>query len=242
MNKKRIIINLYLSVIIVLLTGCGTTAKFVYPHDGRQLVRLAETPQYQKKIAVTPFDDMRGNKNQSGTRLLALIPLMPFGYFEYDRPDAAKPFLTVQEFDFNPSEDLAKATAYSLRKSGLFEDAFFTFGGEKDKAQFLLEGEILSTKHTGTLWTYGLSGLAGYVWVLGAPVGSSMNNLALKLKLTDIISKKTIWGKSYNLKNKITQGLYYNMGHDVIIFPSLMQEIMNDAIKDMDKSLSTKAK
>jgi hypothetical protein len=236
MSKTAVLLSL--GLLTVLLTGCGTTAKFIYPADSHKLIRISEKPVYQKKIAVTPFDEMRGSNNQSGTFLLYLIPLMPFGYFEYERPDAARPFLTVQEFNFNPSEDLAKAAAYSLRKSGLFKDAFFTFGGEKDKAQLLLEGEIISTKHIGTMWTYGLSIYAPLVWLFGVPIGTSLNNLALNLKLTNLASRKKIWKKSYNFKNKITQGLYYQMGHDVIIYPFLMQAIMNDAIKDMNAKLN----
>ena len=67
---------------------------------------------------------------------------MPFGWVDYNRPDAARTFLTVNEFAFTPSEDLPKAAALSLRRSNLFSDAYFTFGGEKDKADFVLCGAI----------------------------------------------------------------------------------------------------
>jgi hypothetical protein len=81
---------------------------------------------------------------QSGTLWLYLIPLMPFGWMECDRPEAARMFLTIVEFDFTPGEDLAKAAAYSLRRSNLFKDAFFTFGGGKDKADYILTGKIIA--------------------------------------------------------------------------------------------------
>jgi len=73
---------------------------------------------------------------------------MPFGWGEYERPDADRMFNWIAEFDFDASEDLAKAAAYSLRKSRLFEDAFFTFGGDKENADYLLEGEMISMKLT----------------------------------------------------------------------------------------------
>ncbi|MCK5595677.1 hypothetical protein KAI19_05810, partial [bacterium] len=107
MKTKLITILLALSV----LSGCGTTAKFIYPAKGRNLIRFPDGPAYQKKVAVVPFEDMRGDKNQYGTYFLYLIPLMPFGYMEYERPDAARMFNTIAEFDFDMSEDLAKAAA-----------------------------------------------------------------------------------------------------------------------------------
>lgn len=223
--------------VMILLTGCGTTAKFIYPADGRKLVQLSEKPIINKKIAVVPFDEMRGDDNQAGTFLLFLIPLWPYGWVEYDRPDGARLFISIQEFDFDPSEDLAKASAYSLRKSGLFKDAFFTFGGEKDKADFLLEGEIHSTGYIGTMWSYGLSAYHFLPKIFGAPMGTSVNKLNLSLKVTDLRTGTKVWEKKYDLEKRIVQGLYYKMGHDVKGYPSLMQEIMNDAIVDLNKHL-----
>lgn len=220
-----------------LLSGCGTTAKFIYPAKGRNLVRFSDGPAYQKKIAVIPFEDMRGDKNLMSTCFLYLIPLMPFGWVEYERPDAAREFISIAEFDFNMSEDLAKAAAYSLRKSGLFSDAFFTFGGDKEKAQLLLEGEVFSTIYNGKVYSYGLSVYGPVLWFFGLPMGSSRNDVVLNLKLTDLISKKRVWEKNYNLTRKIIQGLYYHYGHDVKGYTYLMQKIMNDAIEDMNREL-----
>ncbi|WP_282755498.1 hypothetical protein [Desulfuromonas thiophila] len=228
-------ISIFLCVVVLGLTGCGTTAKFIYPADGRDLIGFSDGPAYDKKIAVTPFEEMRGDTNQSGTYFLYLIPLMPFGYGEYERPDAARMFNSISEFDFEASDDLAKAAAYSLRKSGLFRDAFFTFGGDKDQAQLLLEGEILSTTYKGKLWTYGLSVYGPLLWFFGLPAGTSANELELALKITDLTTEKVVWEKQYALNHKIVQGLYYKLGHDVRGYPYLMQEIMNDAIEDMNR-------
>jgi hypothetical protein len=223
------------SLLILLLVGCGTTAKFIYPAKGQNLIRFSDGPAYQKKVAVTPFEEMRGDENQAGTYFLYLIPLMPFGYAEYERPEAARMFLSIAEFDFDASEDLAKAAAYSLRKSGLFKDAFFTFGGDKDKADFLLEGKTLSTTYKGTLWTYGLSVYGPLLWFIGLPAGTSQNDLSLVLKMTDLQKGKLVWEKKYEMKQKIVQWLYYKMGHDAKGYAYLMQEIMNDAVEDINR-------
>lgn len=218
-----------------LVTGCGTTAKFVYPADGHNLVRFSAGPTYQRRVAVTPFEDMRGDRNVASTYFLYLIPLMPFGYGEYERPDAARMFNTINEFDFDASEDLAKAAAFSLKKSGLFTDAFFTYGGDKDKADLLLEGEMLSTTYRGTLWTYGLSVYGPLLWFLGLPAGTSNNDLKLWLKVTDLTTGNRVWEKNYEVNHKIVQGLYYRFGHDVKGYSYLMQEIMNDVINDINR-------
>lgn len=233
MLKRLVPLGFALSAI--LLTGCGTTAKFVYPADGRDLIRFSDGPAYQKRVAVTPFEDMRGDKNLASTYFLYLIPLMPFGYGEYERPDAARMFNTIAEFDFDVSEDLAKAAAYSLRESGLFTDAFFTFGGDKDKAQLLLEGEMLSTTYRGTMWTYGLSVYGPLLWFFGLPAGTSNNDLTLGLKVTDLSTGNRLWEKNYEVNHKIVQGLYYRFGHDVKGYSYLMQEIMNDAVEEMSR-------
>ncbi|MCK4400826.1 hypothetical protein KAW08_00810 [bacterium] len=231
MKTKLITILLALS----LLSGCGTTAKFIYPAKERNLIRFSDGPAYQKKVAVVPFEDMRGDENLMGTYFLHLIPLMPFGYGKCERPDAVTIFTTITKFDFDMSEDLAKAAAYSLRKSGLFSDVFFTFGGDKENAQLLLEGKVFSTTYYGKIYSYGLSFFYPCLTLVGLPVGSSRNDIVLNLKLTDLISEERVWEKNYNLTYKIIQGLYYHYGHDVKGYTHMMQEIMNDAIEDINR-------
>ena len=215
----------------VLISGCGTTAKFVYPARMDGLVRVSSVPVVDKKVAVTPFDDYRNADNSVGTCFLYLIPLMPFGWVEYDRPDAARMFMTIGEFEFTPSEDLPKAAALSLRRSNLFKDAFFTFGGEKDKADLVLSGEIKSTKYLGHVWSYGLSFEGPLLWFFGAPCGNSENTLSLYMTLKK--KDKIVWEYTFNRSQKIWQWLYYRFGHDVLGYSELMQEAMNEAIIDL---------
>ena len=234
---KKILFMIVSLALAAMVSGCGTTAKFVYPAQGTQLIQFQNGPGYQKKVAVVPFKDMRGDNNQAGTYFLYLIPLMPFGYGVYERPDAARMFNTVSEFEFNPSEDLAKAAALSLRESRLFKDAFFTFGGEKDKAELLFEGEIISTTYHGTMWTYGLSIEGPLLWIFGLPAGTSRNDLAMKMVVTDQSTGKRLWEKTYEKSDKIIQGLYYRYGHDVRAYSYMTQEIMNDVVTSLNQAL-----
>ncbi len=227
-------------VMLATLNGCGATAKFVYPDDNSKLIHFTDGPAYSKKVIVTPFEEMRGSKNQAGTYWLYLIPLMPYGWGQYERPDAARMFNTINEFTFTPSEDLAKAAAYSLRRSNLFEDVFFSFGGDKDKADFVFEGEILSTKYRGSVWSYGLSVYGPLLWFIGLPAGRSYNDLSLALRMKDISAKKLLWEKTYQVNQRITQGLYYSSGHDARGYSMLMQNVMNDAITEINQVFQAK--
>jgi hypothetical protein len=224
------------------LTGCGTTAKFTYPADASQLLKTSATNATRDQdVSVPPFEDLRGNKNQFGTFFLYMVPLSPMGFMQYERPDAARTFNTVQEFDFDATEDLAKAAAYSLRKSGVFNDAFFTFGGRKSDSDLVLEGKILSTTYTGQVWSYGLSVFGPMLWFIGLPAGTSENDLELALALRDRDSDTVIWEDEYDLDRKIVQGLYYRFGHDTRGYAYLMQDLMNKAIRDMRQSVNQKA-
>lgn len=214
------------------LVGCGTTAKFVYPAKMDTMVKIQTSPVSDKKVAVIPFDDYRNSENTSGSVGFAYLPLMPFGWVEYNRPDAARMFITIQQYEFTPAEDFPKAAALSLRKSGLFKDAYFSFGND-DKADYVLCGEIKSTKYVGNMWTYGLSFFGSYLWILGLPVGNSECELAIVLTLKK--QNKVVWEYTFNRSNKIWQGYYYHLGQDAVAYSELMQAAMNEAIVDMAK-------
>lgn len=224
------------------LTGCGTTAKFTYPADASQLLKTSATNATRDQdVSVPPFEDLRGNKNQFGTVFLYLIPLSPMGFMRYERPDAARTFNTVQEFDFDAQEDLAKAAAYSLRESNVFNNAFFTFGGRKNESDLILKGQILSTTYKGQTWSYGLSIFGPMLWFIGLPAGTSENDLELGLTLRDRDTDQVIWEHEYKLDRKIVQGLYYRFGHDTRGYAYLMQDIMNKAIQGMRQALANES-
>lgn len=223
------------AALALLLSGCGTTAKFVYPARMDDLVQVASAPAHNLTVAVTPFDDFRNQDNTSGTFFLYMIPLMPFGWVEYDRPDAARLFVSISSYDFTPAEDLPKAAAVSLRRSNLFKDAFFTFGGEKDRADLVLHGKIRSTKYLGHVWSYGLSVYGPLLWLFGAPCGNSKDTLSLQFELTR--KGQVIWDYAFDRTDSTVQGLYYYSGHDCLGYSRLMQDAMNQAITDLARRL-----
>lgn len=225
-------------LISLLLTGCGTTAKFVYPSNRKNLVQLCEKPKYNLSVAVLPFEEERLDRNSFAGFYLYLIPLVPYGIIKYERPDAARMFNTIGEFQFDVSEDVAKAVVTSLRHSNLFKDVFFTFGGEKKNADLIITGNVLSTFYEGKTYSYGLSIYGPLLWFVGLPAGSSYNKLSLKISLNKAEAEEPIWEYSFAKDKRIIQGLYYKWGYDVKSYTTLMEEGMNEAIKDLDRKLS----
>lgn len=228
--------NILLAVSLLILTGCGTTAKFVYPSKMKNLVQLDTEPILHQTVAVLPFDDFRGNEN-SMMMALYLIPLMPYGYSTYDRPEAAHGFLSIASFECDVSEDLAKAFATSLRRSNLFNNAYFTFGGEKDNADFNISSEVNEMFYKGRIFSYGLSLYGPCLWLFGAPAGTVQNKIDLTLYLRKSGSQKILW--EYNIKNEIwfNEWLYYRMGWDVKSFAEMLEQGYNEAILDLQKQI-----
>lgn len=224
---------------LFLVAGCGSTAKFIYPDNIRNLVRLQETPIHNLTIAVLPFDDSRANDNSSSTMYLYLVPLVPYGWICYQRPDAARNFLSIDAYNFTASEDLAKAAAMSLRRSNLFKTAFFTFGGEAVKADYVLTGNIIFTEYKGREFSYGLSIFGEIFWFFGAPAGTSTNKLALTFMLKDN-TDRVIWEYTSEKSDYIVQWIYAGMGYDAKMYAPLMEQIMNEAVLDLSKKMQNK--
>lgn len=225
---------------LVLLTGCGTTGKFVYPAKMSALFHVGGGGATDKTIAVLPFDDYRSDDNSSWY-FIYLIPLMPFGWSDYERPDAASMFPSILTYDMTPSEDLGKATSVSLRKSQMFKDAFFTMGGEKDKADFIWSGQIKEMRYRGKMITYGLSLFGPVLWTFGFPAATSENVLSIEFQLKDR-NNRVLWDYSSERSDWIVQWIYYRMGHDCKAFATIYQNVMNDALANLASAMQRNPK
>lgn len=236
MTVDRKVLSYLVCGLALLLAGCGTTGKFVYPHSSQNLWHIPANPANNCKIAVLPFEDERGSKNQFATYFLGWLPLVPYGWITYERPDAAKTFMSITEYNFTPTEDLAKAAAYSTLRSNICKNAFFSFGN--DEADYYLKGIFSSTTYVGKSYTYCISLLSGYLHIFGLPAGSSTNHIDLKLVLVGRDREKIVWQKDYSKEWAVVQGLYYNWGDDCLGFSILFQEIMNDALPRIQQAIA----
>lgn len=222
-------------VSIVFLAGCNTQAKWTYPIDPGALYRTTAA-RSDLVIGVLPFREARPSANNAATMFLYLIPLMPYGYVNYERPEAAKTFNTIVEYEFQMDEDLGKAAARSLESSGLFRRAYFTLGGETREADYILRGTAHRTLYDGTIYSYGLSVFGPALWYIGLPAGSSRNEVAFEFELVDP-EDRVVWSYRTEGSHKVVQGLFYNWGNDALHFATLMEQGMNEALRDLEGRL-----
>lgn len=226
---------------LAIVSGCSGTGRFVYPENSQDLSRVSTgAPIFSGRVAVIPFEDLRTNDALGATILLGIIPLCPFGFREYDRPETNGPFTSINSCDFRPGEDLAKAAALSLKRSNLFNDAFFTYGSDANTADFILEGDIKSTYYKGRTFTYGLSIYSPVLWVVGLPLGTSLNRLCLQLRLKDKTGR-VVWTFYSDDEDYLVQWIYFRNGRDVSLYSPLMQKVMNRAVNDMAARMKPKA-
>jgi hypothetical protein len=98
-----------------------------------------EAPILNRPVAVPPFSDRRANQN-SNLALLYMVPLMPFGWQNFEAPEGSPMHITSGLWLWRPNEDLAKASAQELEASHIFKEAFFT--NRKSEGDLVLEGTI----------------------------------------------------------------------------------------------------
>jgi len=233
---RSTIVSLTLLTTLVALLGCNTQAKWTYPINPEQLYRV-EAQRTDLTIGVLPFRESRPVKNQSATMFLYLIPLVPYASVNYERPEAAKMFNTIAEWEFQVDEDLGKAAARSFENSGLFKRVYFTLGGETREADYMLRGTAHRTFYQGTIYSYGLSALGPLLWYIGLPAGSSINETEFLFELVDPAGQ-VVWTYRTDGSHKITQGLFYNWGNDALHFATLTEDALNEALQDLAPRLA----
>lgn len=223
-------------IAILCLSGCSTPASWIYPIHPSSLYR-SPAKRSNLVIAVLPFREARSVKNQRVTLLMYLIPLSPYGWVTYERPDHASSFNTVVGYDFHPDADLGKAVTESFDTSGLFRRVYFTLDGETADADYILRGTIRRAAYVGRTWSYGLSALGPLLWFFGLPSGTSANIVDLELELIDR-NDEVVWYFRAGDDHQITQGLYYNWGKDVLHFATVTENVLNAALRDLEPRLS----
>jgi hypothetical protein len=195
--------------------------------------------QYKASVAVVNFKDERPKIGGTGKMWLYLVPLVPYGWGIYNRPEDGKLFLSIQSFKFNPSIDLAKASELSLSQSGLFQNIYYldTYSPNK-KPDYIFTGVIKSTLFQEKMFSYCLSVYGPLLWLIGAPDGWTSNQLEINFQLKNPKNGKVLW--SY-----IAEGYesrwhwFYYQGQDVKDYVPVMTRCMNNAIIDLQKYLKT---
>lgn len=237
-NRLRIFILL---ILIFAFSACAAIppAKWTYPPPGsKELKALHEKPPLPLKVAVLPFRERRPAEN-SNHEWTYLVPIMPFGWMDYDRLELAGSFMTVPAYEINPLEDFPGALVKSLKEANLFQEVFFTYGADLDKADLWFAGEVVSTHYNGKHLSWCLSVVGSELGaVFGLPKYTSENKLEINLLLKNPKGEKNLWAYTFAKNWSINAGYYFNRGRDVEGYPKLLQEGLNQAIQALNQKIS----
>lgn len=228
MDKK--LLTIILSVfLMVTLVGCASQRVWTY----RAEPYVKTEPLVNKKVAVIPLVDKRQNINENRTGL-GYIPLFPYGWQDFYTPEGAQMHITSGLWMFKPAEDFSKAIAEEVQNAGIFKEAFFTY--KASEGEYVLRGEIKSTRYEGKLYTYCISFAGVYLWFLGLPAGSAQNTLEISLHLEDLASGQILWEGSYT-KNDGSTSWIYAMQPD-FFYDSLLKDIMKEVIPSLKQKFA----
>lgn len=219
--------GMLLMCFILLISGCASNAAFIYEKGNTVNVENNKLPY---KIAVMPLEDKRGHDN-TNMIMLYLIPVVPFGTLNYDRPDAANGFVTHASYNARPSEDIAKAVVDELNQNKFFDEVFFSQREKEPNIDMLMTGELREMKYDAKLITYGLSVEGPLLWFVGLPSSNVNNYVDFSLQLKRVSDGMVVWKHDVKGEWNKTAGLYYNWGTEFDGFPIIIREGLVEGMK-----------
>ena len=105
-------------------------------------------------------------------------------------------------------------------------------------ADYIWRGTVTSTYYRGYMFSYCITYfLSPVLWILGAPNGSSSNELRVKFELIDRAAGKVLWTYDYHGQDYINHWIYARIGKDASLYPQLMKQAMNGALWDLSKKI-----
>ena len=237
-----------------VLTACANLATFDYDTAASPMAVFPEFSAPKKTVAVVPFLDQRDTKYYDATQakqaaahpagdhgsfLYGFIPLMPAGFVEKEKPELSDSrFVSLKHFQFDVSNDLADAAFASLKQSGLFTNVSKANAVDQADTDYVFRGKVTNTYYGGNMYSYFVTYLVSPVfWVLGAPSGTSQNQLWIKYELIDRKTGDVVWNYDYRGHDYITHWIYARIGKDVSLYPELMRQGMNSALWELSNKL-----
>ena len=196
------------ALICLALTACSTSVgKWTYP-SGRYPTTTSPKPA-AASVAVLPLLDARGSNNKTYMTWY-YIPFFPYGWTDFDRPEAAIHSADTTNYIADPCTDLARSLVIELRRQGLVREA--TYAGDfrvLATATHVLQGRLRSFYVAEERWSYGLFAYSPLLWGLGLPMGTSSNGICADLELVDAKDGRVVWKESIYDYDDHIEGWYY---------------------------------
>ena len=188
-------------LLVAALTGCASSRSWSYTPEPRSTT----APLANVSVIVLPFEDRRPKEN-SNLIFIYLIPLVPFGWMDFETPEGPQMHINSGLWQFRPADDFARAVAQEVDNTRIFRETFV--GNRASEADYVLLGEITSTKYEGKIITYGLSVYGPLLWFIGFPSGFTSNRLTLNLKLAKTPSSPAIWTHTISGETSAVSWIY----------------------------------
>ena len=212
---------LNLLLITFLLSGCSSVQSWKYTSEPK----LYKKADVNLSVVVPSLRDERINENGAkASAWLALIPLVPYSTLnEFNVPESS-PFL-----QFKPIEDFSKAITEELNNASIFNGVYFS---DRSKDADLILVETLKESKLKQSWTwYGLSLPGDLLWVFGAPVGWTNNDITIEYKLMDK-NYKIYFEKTYTA-NVEFYNRYWTNPHEIFRFEEAFKKIAMELVFDL---------
>ena len=225
----------------LFVTGCSNTSTFDYSGAYGAMPTFAPLPG-NPTVGVLPAEDHRDsdtyalqdNSNESvGSYYLGLIPLMPFGWHTMRHPEQSGEFATLSQFYFNPSEDLAAASAVSLKTSKLFAKVERVRDPNNCNCTYLWRTKLRNTYYRGHIITYCLSIFVPPLWVIGFPDALSTAELDVDFELVERATGRVVWVYRNELGDSLWHWIYARVGADADLYARMMKDAMARSLADL---------
>jgi hypothetical protein len=210
------------------LAACQSTRTWSYTPEPRS----SAAPTLDKVVVVIPFEDHRKNEN-SNLIGLYLIPLMPYGWADYETPEGPDRHITSGLWQFRPIDDMTRAVAQEVENARVFKEAFV--GNRPSEGDYVLTGEIVETGYHGKVYSYCLSAYGPLLWYLGLPAAQVQNTFELRLKLSKNPSEPPLWSYTISGREENTSWIYV-MKPD-LLYDALLKNGMKEALPSLREAV-----
>lgn len=176
-------------------------------------------------VVIPSLRDERINENgEKASALLALIPFVPYSTLsEFNIPESS-PYL-----QFRPIEDFPKAITEELSNASIFKEVYYS--DRTKEADLILVGTLKESRLKKSWTFYGLSLPGDLLWLFGAPVGWTNNDITIEFKLMDQ-EYKTLFEKTYSANIEFNNG-YWTNPHEIFRFEEGLKKISLELIEDI---------
>ena len=236
MRQQSLLVKLWVVALILAfsVTGCLGTREWTYPPPpDKMFLGIKADQPVSGSLVVLPLVDQRGKEVKEEYWKVA-IPLVPSGTTFYDRPEDVKDPEQIDQVQFNPAEDFARALADEIREAKIFSSVAYAGKSAAPTSEYVLQGRLHSTRWERSITTYLLGPLGTVFWMIGLPMGQTDIGVEMDLRLTASADpSKVLWSFSMEYKGWDLDGIYYGLANEVNSYPTALQEALRPAVTDL---------